>query len=248
MKLLVDSSLVHLATPYILVGGSAFIHNPSTLSTFDTFDKINPEIYFCDLKMLKKSTISNIKERPYLKVLFIDEENDTKNQEIVKSEFGNVYKIIKDIGCADAISCKSAVKKYSDCDIISIDQAINYKNLNLPLKYKVRIFSKNIVPSNYYCGVMNEKNIFSAYKSSKLTFDSGSQMMNIILCGSYPINNLDKEYLLSKLESDINKEILEKRKEILDSKTNLHVCSNLFRELDENIISNNILSKIGEFK
>jgi len=248
MKLLVDHSLISLALPYTAIGNKSFVHDRNIMTTFDTFDKIQPDVYFCNLDKLTNATLLNIKERPHLKVIFINENSNEDKINAVTSEFGNLYPIINDVIYGDIISCKKAKKAYPECDLSILDQGVlNYKNFTLPLKYKVRIFSSSLIANNYYCGTISSANILNLYKSSKMTYATGNNAMNAILCDSYPVDNVNIEFLLSKLNSNLSKEIAEKRKEIMNAKTNIHICSQLFQEIGESDLSKQILNKLEDF-
>lgn len=246
MKLLFDRSLLTLASPITYSGISLFVHDKSMKSTYDTFDIVQPTVYISDLSNVTKSVLNCISERPDIKVAFIKNESSDQtleNLDKVKSYFGNAYPILENLYYYDAIACKNAKEKYSSMDLLIINSEDEKQvNLNLPLKYIVRIFNnKRMIHNNYFCGTILDTQIEHMYKSSKITLANSQSRLNIIHCDSYPAESLDYEYLIRLLESDLTEEISNLKNETKEM-TNFNALINVLKSVNEfeyaNIISN----------
>lgn len=252
MKLLCDRSLLTLVSPITFAGISPFIHDKSIKSTYDTFDIVQPTVYISDLSNITKGVLNCISERPDIKVAFIKNENSDQileNLDKIKSCFGNAYPILENLYYYDTIACKNAKKKYSSTDLlISNSEDEKQANLNLPLKYIVRIFNnKNVIHSNYFCGTISDSQIEHMYKSSKITLVNNQSRLNAIHCDSYPAELLDYEYLKHLLESDLTEEISNLKNETKDM-TNFNAVIKILKSLNEFECADIVCNKAKELE
>lgn len=237
MKLLFDRSLLTLFSPVTYAGISSFVHDKSIRSTYDTFDIVKPTVYISDLSNVTKSVLNCISERPDIKVAFIKNENSDQvleNLDNIKSHFGNAYPVLENLYYYDLIACKNAKKKYSYMDLLIINSENDKQvNLNLPLKYIVRIFNnKNMIHNNYFCGTISDSQIEHMYKSSKITLVNNQSRLNAIHCDSYPVESLDYEYLKHLLESDLTEEISSLKNETSEM-TNFNAVVSVLKSVNE---------------
>jgi hypothetical protein len=217
MKLLVDSSLVSYATPAIFSGFSGLKHDPLNMSTFDTFDKVEPDVYIADADLLTETVFKNIEERPALKFCVIQRkptESEHPNFVKLKDRFGDIYNWILEEGHADLLQYRnSEYKREYKCDIVSIEDPVikGIEKVKVKDDVKFRIFSGEIIKSQYYSGFAHIAFRKDIYKSSKLSISSGDNIFNSILCDCFPINlNSNIEELLNKDHSSAIKEMKER--------------------------------------
>lgn len=217
MKLLVDSSLISYATPAIFAGFSGLKHDPSNMSTFDTFDKVEPDIYIADADLLTETIFKNIEERPALKFCVVQKnptESEHPNFIKLKDRFGDIYNWFLEEGHADLLQYRNSEYKIQyDCDIVSIEDPIikDIEKIKVKDGVKFRIFSGQIVKSQYYSGFAHMAFRKDIYKSSKLSISYGDNVFNSILCDCFPISISDNiEELLNKDHSSAIKEMKER--------------------------------------
>jgi hypothetical protein len=142
MKLLVDNTLQTYATPAVLSGFLAAKHDTRFMSTYDTFDSVNPDIYIADADYLSEAVFKNIEERPALKVVIVQKTNiNTEHpyKHNVLNRFGNLYPWIIDAGHADLLNYKDSTfhKRYKS-DIIMINDQPTSEILNTDHTEKVK--------------------------------------------------------------------------------------------------------------
>jgi hypothetical protein len=217
MKLLVDSSLTSYATPAIFSGFSGLKHDPSQMSTFDTFDKVEPDVYIADADLLTESVFKNIEERPALKFCVLQRtptESEHPNFIKLKDRFGDIYNWILEDGHADLLQYRnSEYKREYKCDIVSIeDNPISgIEKIKFKDSIKFRIFSEEMIKSQYYCGFTHVAFRKDIYKSSKLSISSGDNVFNSIICDCFPVGINDPiEDLLNTDHSSAIKEMKER--------------------------------------
>jgi hypothetical protein len=202
MKLLADSTLQSYITPAAFSGFAAAKHDINISSTFDTFDRVNPDIYIADADKLTEAVFKNIEERPALKVFIVQKtELDTEhpNKQKVLDRFGNTFTWLSDNGHADLLfySNSQFYNRYK-ADVITIQENEHplLKNIIFPDDIIFRIFSINIINHNNYCGFAVESIRKNLYKSSRLSFSTGDNYYNSIMCDCMPIS-MDSNYLES---------------------------------------------------
>lgn len=248
MKILVDDTLISYARAAIFCGFQAFKHEPSQVSTFDTFDMANPDIYIADANRLNKTVYKNIQERPALKVCIVqDSNNNHNNKKAFEDIFGDIYPWISNLGSADLIEYSKSeyIDRYKS-DIVSIqDNPIHgIQDVLLPPKIKFRIFSPNIVKSSNYCGFLPNNIKKNIYRSSKLSISEGNNVYNSILCNCYPISVTSD--ILKELNTDHSKSIKELKIKILNENTNFHELARVLEKLNFDKEAKITLEKIKE--
>lgn len=248
MRILVDDTLISYARAAIACGFQAFKHEPSQVSTFDTFDMANPDIYIADSNRLNKTVYKNIEERPALKVCVIqgsDEEH--YNKKPFEDIFGDIHPWISDLGSADLIEYSKSeyIDRYKT-DVVSIQDNPIYgiEDISLPNSIKFRIFSPSIVKSANYCGFVPNNIKKHIYKSSRVSISEGDNIYNSILCDCYPISITSD--ILKELNTDHSKSIKELKMKILNENTNFHQLSKVFEKLNFDKEARITLEKIKE--
>lgn len=250
MNLLVDESLISYSKPVIYSGLQAFKHNPNTVSTFDTFDRVNPSVYIADADWLNETVLKNIAERPAMRVVVIQ-----KNQaddphpayQKMQDRFGDSYLWIVNDGHADLLEYyRPEFSSVLKSNIVSIEDipVSGIENLVLPESVKVKIFSVNLVNSNYFCGYILPEIRKNAYKSAKLSISTGNNIYNSILCDCLPVQ-IDND-ILNILNSDNTQKIKELKEIVHNSKNNFIDISYILEKLGMDKESKLILSKMKE--
>jgi len=213
MKILVDHTLTSYASPAIYSGFEAYQHNSQLMSTFDTFDKANPDLYIADSELLTDSVLKNISERPSLQVCVIiknDGDNTRKYKDKFKEYFGNLHQWFSHYDFADLLEFSNSQydAKYKS-DLVCIDDHLNnmINEIVIPEKYIYRIISPNFVKHNNYCGAARSQIKKNVLKSSKICLTSGENFYNAILCDCYPIIPKSAEDVLNQIDKDHTKEI-----------------------------------------
>jgi hypothetical protein len=253
MNLLVDSTLIHYATPAIYAGFKASQHNPAILSTFDTFDKVKPDIYIADADLISNAVLKNIEERPDLKVCFVQklqgEIVDHPNEKIISSRFGNIFPWLYDNGVADILTYKNAeFKTRYKADIVSFgDRLLNQLiNINLPKNVVFRIFAEQVINNKYFCGFIRPENKKHVYASARLNICTFDEIYNSMLCGCYPVVYSSDDQLLEELNTDHTRDLKDIYEEIVSSRTNFHACSMVLKNLGYEKEAKIITNKIGD--
>lgn len=250
MKLLVDHTLISYATPAIYSGFIAARYDKSAMSAFDTFDKINPDVYIADADLLDESVFKNLDERPSLKVCVVQKSGFDKphpSLDILVKRFGDVYPWIQEVGHADIFEYyKSVYEPKYKSDIVSINDTpiSGIENLELPKDVIFRIFSPNYVPSKYYCGFVPSSIRKNIYASSKISLSNGNNYYNSALCGCYPLNNEDN--IFDALDSDHSSELKNIQESIFNSANNFHSIAFILESLDMPSEANKIKLKLKE--
>lgn len=250
MKLLVDSTLQSYATPVVFSGFVAAKHDTRFMSTYDTFDLVNPDIYIADADLLSEAVFKNIEERPALKV-FVVQKNNIDTEHLYKynilNRFGSLYPWIIDKGYADILTYRNAefYKRYkSDIIMINDQPTSDILNVTFPEDIIFRIFSTQIVPHNNYCGFASEEIRKNLYKSSKLSFSTGDSYCNSILCDCMPIQ-INEDYLTA-VYTDHTQKIKELKAKILSESTNFHAIMSILDIAGYDKESKYIASKLKE--
>lgn len=250
MRLLVDHTLVSYATPAIYSGFAAARHDKNFMSTFDTFDKINPDVYIADADLLDESVFKNLEERPSLRVCIVQKNGFDKqhpNLDAIVKRFGDIYPWVQEVGHADMLEySRSTYESKYKSDIVSINDTpiSGIENLELPKDIIFRIFSQNYVASKYYCGfapVSVRKNI---YASSKISLSNGNNYYNSALCGCYPLSNEDN--IFDALDSDHSSKLKTIQETIFNKDNNFYSIAFILETLDMQTEANKIKSKLKE--
>jgi|LakMenEpi03Aug12_release.lakeMendotaPanAssembly.Ray.scaffolds.fasta_scaffold350981_2 hypothetical protein len=248
MKLLVDKTLISYATPVVFSGFSASQHNSQIMSTFDTFDSYEPDIYLADPDLLNNTTYKALEERPHLRVCVIQKEGTEHPKKAeFKERFGNLYEWIIDSGHGDLYlySNPSFIEEYKS-DLVSIENGIKdfLENLEIPDSLVFRIFSNQLIYNKRYCGIVPEPVNKNIYKSSKYSISLNSNTYNSLLCDCYPIK--PEEFTIDTLYTDKQKEVKELKEKVIEEKTNFHFVANILNILGLDKESKIILYKMKE--
>lgn len=234
MKILVDSTLTSYAKPAILCGFQAFRHDPRQLSTFDTFDMSNPDVYLADADLLSPTVYKNIQERPALRVCVIQRDGaaDHANKKSFTEIFSNSFEWVNDAGHADIVEYSKAeyIPRYKS-DVIAIeDEPIRgIESIDLPSSIIFRIFSSRLVKNNKYCGHLMDNVKKHFFKSAKISISQGNNIYNSIICGCYPVNISDD--IITELNINHSIRLKEMNEQTLDSNTNFHALSRIVDKL-----------------
>lgn len=248
MKLLVDKTLLSYATPVVFSGFSASQHNTNMMSTFDSFDSYEPDIYIADADLLNNTVYKAIEERPALRVcVFQNGNNEHPKQKEFKERFGNLYEWINTAGCADIYTYRnpSYVKEYA-ADLVAIENNLGdfLSNLSVPNEIIFRIFTTDVVHSKYYCGMVPDHLSKYIYKSSKFSIAAGNNFYNSAICGCYPIT--PENFNIDILYQDKNEEIKDLKENTLASNTNFHFMAKVLDKMGYDKQSKIILEKMKE--
>lgn len=250
MKLLVDHTLISYATPAIYAGFTAARHDKSLMSTFDTFDKVNPDVYIADADLLNESVFKNIEERPAMRVCIVQKTGFDKqhsNFEKLVNRFGDIYPWIHEFGHADIIEYNNSkyIQKYK-ADVISIEDIPipGIENVQFPKDVIFRIFSGNYIQSNYFCGFVPPSERKHMYASSKVSLSSGNNYYNSALCGCYPLNANDN--ILDVLDSDNSSKLQDIRNKILETSNNFSSIAFILENLNMDVEAEKIKNKLKE--
>jgi hypothetical protein len=250
MKLLVDNTLISYATPAIYSGFTAARHDKNMMSTFDTFDKVNPDVYIADADLLNESVFKNMEERPALKVCIIQKNEFYKphpSLELLVHRFGDIYPWIQEAGHADMLEYhKSEYNDKYKADIVSIEDVPiqGIESIELPKDVVFRIFSQNYVQSRYFCGFIPAALRKNVYASSKINLSKGNNYYNSALCGSYPLNSQDN--ILDSLDSNNTDKIKDIKNKILEKDNNFLSVAFLLEKLGMDKESQIIKQKLKE--
>lgn len=250
MKLLVDSTLQTYATPAVLSGFLAAKHDTRFMSTYDTFDSVNPDIYIADADYLSEAVFKNIEERPALKVVIIQKTNiNTEHpyKHNILNRFGNLYPWIIDAGHADILNYKDSTfhKRYkSDIIMINDQPTSEILNISLPDDIIFKIFSMHRIPHNNYCGFAVESIRKNLYKSSKVSFASGDDYYNSIICDCMPIQM--HENYLNAVYTDHTEKVKDLKLKTLSELTNFHAIISVLSILGYDKESKQIENKLKE--
>jgi len=249
MKVLVDSSLLAYATPLVYSGFAVNKFDRSTISAYDIFDTVKPDVYIGDSELLDNATIKNIQEQPALKFCVIQktvqDKNSHPNYIKLTEAFGDLYEWIYDLGHADIINYKNAIfREELKSDLVAIDEnSIDY-NFVIPYRYKFKIFSNNFINNNHYCGYANINIKKDLYKSSKLSIATSDNYYNSIICDCLPLTCLD--CIEEELNTDHSDKIKDLKLDILNSKTNFHAISSIIDRFGYEKESKIVLNKLKE--
>lgn len=230
MKILVDSTLTSYAKPAIICGFQAYRHDTRQMSTFDTFDMSNPDIYLADADLLNPTVYKNIQERPALKVCVIQKNGnvDHPNKKSFTEIFQNSFEWINDSGHADIIEYNKSeyIPQYkSDVIAIEDDPIKGIENIDLPNSIIFRIFSSRLIKNSKYCGHLIDNMKKNFFRSSKISISEGNNIYNSIICGCYPIGINDD--IIAELNINHSIRLKEMTEQILDSNTNFHALSRI---------------------
>jgi hypothetical protein len=250
MKLLVDHTLISYATPATYSGFTAAKYDKSIMSAFDTFDKVNPDIYIADADLLNESIFKNIEERPQLKVCIVQKDGFDKphpNLDALVKRFGDVYPWIQEAGHADILEYSKATyeDKYK-ADIVSIEEIpiVGIENIELPKEIIFRIFSQNYIPSKYYCGFVPPSIRKYMYASAKISLSNGNSYYNSAISNCYPLNNEDN--ILDALESDNSSKLKAIQDKIFSNSNNFYSIAFILEILNMEKESIKIKAKLKE--
>lgn len=221
MKILTDKETTELTIPAIQLDYKLFILD-GRMSTFDIFDRINPDLMIIKASSLNNSVIKNVLERPHLKIAVINDNQEKINE--LKSAVGNIFIKKEDKPFCNIITYSTAkFDPLLKTDVLCLEGADieNLNNFKFPQSVNYKIFSsKKFIHHNNFCGVLGENYKPSAIKSSNYCIVNKKMELNAIYAGSVPI--ADSNFISA---SDISVE------EIKESKTNFHYLSDIFNEL-----------------
>lgn len=247
MKTLVDNSLISYGRCLLYSGFKAAKHDPATVSTFDTFYTVKPDLYIADANFLTKAVIKNIEERPDMRVCVLQKDNFTEhpNFKMFKDTFGDLYSWILDPGHADLfVYLKSEKQDKYKADLVSIeDNPIeDIVNVKVPESIVSRFYSSQIIKHNRYCGYAPEPTRKNIYASSKLSFAKGDNIYNSILCGCRPIDM--NSNILEELDKKID--MKDKIEEVLSKSTSFHAVASILQNFGFERESQIVLEKLKE--
>lgn len=221
MKILTDKDTAELTIPAVQLDYKLFVLD-GRMSTFDVFDRINPDLIIIKSSSLSSSVIKNILERPHLKIAVINDDQEKINE--LRSVAGNIFIEKEDSPFCNIMTYSGAkFDSLLKSDVLCLEGA-DIEDLNrfeFPRSVNYKIFSsKKFIHHNNFCGVLGERYKPSAIKSSKYCIVNKKMELNAIYAGSVPI--ADSNFISA---NDISVE------EIKESKTNFHYLSNIFYEL-----------------
>jgi hypothetical protein len=247
MKTLVDNSLISYGRSLLYSGFKAAKHDPASVSTFDTFYTVDPDLYIADADFLTKAVIKNIAERPQMRVCVLQRNNfpEHPNFKMFKETFGDLYDWILDAGHADIfVYLKSEYKAKYKSDIVSIEDRpiAGIENINPADSVTCRLYSSQMIKHNRYCGYAPEGIRKDIYASAKLCYAQGDNVYNAILCGCRPIDiNAD---ITEELNKKIN--LKDKQAEVLSKSTNFHAVASILQNFGFDKESKIVLDKLKE--
>jgi hypothetical protein len=250
MKLLVDDNLISYALPAVYCGFKASKHDPKAMSTFDTFDFVQPDLYIASADKLNDTIYKNLDERPGLRVCVLDgSESDLIHPKFndFKNRYGSAHPWIKQSAVGDLVTYAKSeyISKYKS-DIVSIEEIPipGIENLYVPEEYIFRIFSESLVNHPNYCGFILQNLKKNFYKSSRFSVSGGSNYFNSILCDCYPIR-ID-EFDVNILEADQSRKLKELKEETINNYTNFQVLINILGFMGFDKESNLLKNRMGE--
>lgn len=251
MRVLVDLPLLSYGKAATYCGIQSFSHDSKTMSTFDTFDRTNPDIYLADLGSVSESTLKNIEERPQLKVAFFSNDSDHPNKAKVLNRFGDLYNFHNYFYMADLIDFQKPekVKEY-ECEIVSLDQTLpeDILSLNLPQCIRFRIFNFQVVNSSRYCGHVIPTIKKNIYKSSMISISGGNEYCNSAICDCYPIAPSSLEEILEALEKDHTKELEEIKENVYTTNNNFYAMSEVLKSFGYDKEASDMINKLKELR
>lgn len=249
MKILIDHDLVNVATPGVLCGFSINVLNSNIMSTYDSFDVVNPDIYIGKLGNLTNGLVKNIEERPALKTYFLKTKvSDDIAVEKLKERLGDSFTVSDYAPYGDVIKYynKPSVP-YLKADITCIEEDLidNLELLYFKMSLKYRIFSdKRVVAHSNYCGVLPEHLKAPALTSSRYAIVDQKNQLNCYLCDCRPISSFCDAQ--NEVETDYSSEIKEAKESILSGSTNFHAFSSILDTFGYNRESRIVLEKLKE--
>ena len=253
MKTLIDNSLGLYIKPFAFSEIPISVHIPTMVSTFDTFDKVEPELYICDPASISPAVIKNMQERPSLKVVFVQRQSNEKIAQVktqIESLFGkNVYPWIEDSARADLVSFGSpeARKDYA-ADIVSFDSDINSTVANFKFSSKLicRFFSYERIKSNYYCGFAQDHIRKNIYKSSKVSISYGDNFYNSAICDCFPVSANEESDVLNVLSTNYAKKLKDIKDKIYSTDNNFVGLFNILDLAGYSKEAKTVLSKVKD--
>lgn len=170
---------------------------------FDVFDRINPDVFVCHASTIEQSILKNIKERPHLRVLVINDSQE--NVDKLEKEIGNSF--VKLEGgkfcyldeCAGATKSKR-LKAETFCFEGSIIPDIHRMDLE-----GAKVFSSvGIINTLSFCGMLPSTERFNGYKSCRYALVPEEEFYNAVVCGAIPIGG-NRDATSTKSKSEILK-------------------------------------------
>ena len=251
MKILVDESLLSYGLAGVYSGFTMSRHNTNLMSTFDTFDMVNPDLYIANANQINETVLKNIEERPALRLCVVEKNGstDTENPLYTKLQqrLGNSYSWIIDNGCADIVSFgKAKFNPRYKSDIVYIEDSVlpDIEKVIVPDEYIFRIFSASLINHINYCGFLEHNDRKNAYKSSRFSICSPDSIYNAIICDSYPIS-VDSD-IVELMSIDRTNELKELKEKVLSSLTNFHVLIDILNSLGLDSESKIVANKMKE--
>lgn len=246
MKILVDNSLLDIATPAAYCNFQVSVLNRSTTPVYDAFDIANPDIYIGDLNNLTTSVLKNIEERPALRIFMVGSET-TELAKKLKQSIG-AFPYCNGFDFADILKYSKANYNSSlATDIVAIEEypIDNLEKVYFPIDLTYRIFSNcRLVNHSNYCGLLIDSLIGSTLKSSKCSIVNPKNVLNSILCDCFPVTEPEKA--IEALNTDNSALLKQLKEEVLNSRTNFHMLAEIFNQIGLYAEANFVLDKLKD--
>lgn len=239
MKILTDIETSELVLPALQIDYKLFLLDGNKITTFDTFDRVNPDVMIIKSSSITKSVIKNILERPHLKIAIVGDNNSKEVNEL-KNEIGDSFLELNDTYFCNIVGYQYAqFINFLASDVVCLEGA-DVNNLNsfiFPQSVNYKIFSsKKFIHHNNFCGTLVENYKPSALKSSRYCIVNKKDELNAIYAGSIPI--------LDSLFTPANETSID---EIKNSKTNFHALADIFKKWDMEKEANLVLNQLRRY-
>jgi len=154
LKILSESKTLHAIMPLTKIEEIQLSSFQNGIHpTFDAFDRTNPDAFICKGSVLDRTIIKNLKERPHLRIIIVDDSKD--GTKMLSSEIGDVFEVISDLPICDLDACVNASSDESLKTEVFCSEGVEFSDLPNWSFEKAKIFSSiGFVDHLSFCGIL----------------------------------------------------------------------------------------------
>jgi hypothetical protein len=171
-------------------------------NAYDGFDHSNPDLLLIKSSSLTSTIIKNVKERPSLRVVVLNDGNE-EGLEDLRKEVGDSFTQMIDLPVFSKELCDAAIKRSEfQCDVCC-PEVSDVEDLDL-WKFSsamvVKFFSsKTFWNDSRFCGFLHPVERFSLFKSADSCVVGKDDVLNALYCGCKVLNeDVDEEILKNR--------------------------------------------------
>lgn len=191
MKILVDFFTVPIGRLAMKHGHECHMLDINNIPIVDSFDKFLPDICILHSKLVNPNILKRIQERPNIN-LYALKDRDVPITDTIMSldEFlGSSYTVIEyNIALWDSLLFPETNVQKQDVEIY-LDGKIPAPNPNM----KQRIFNREVVKSQFYCGQIENNQKYMLFSTAKKVHVGKEDWYNAAACGCDVIRQDQKE-------------------------------------------------------